>query len=490
MKHRAIAVVLWIVVLATHLLEAQRFSLSNLLVTSALDPVVWVSTATVFHHHNLSMEIADRPICRFDGVFVDATSIYLVARDHSQAALDLLCCAAANDDADKLKCAAASSVHAALCFCSWNWKYSFHVATPAQLRWLQDATMAPAKGVRTDAYWPGVSWLMHHWSVFKHPDHFSMKLFEVRGLLDNSQRSRGVEFPFLANVSVARLVSLDYPVFPYNDYEQLVMDIVTQTLGPLPHVQLNHNGSAIFAHTRPFLTQADRLWSFCLHLRRGAISNSDPRTAALRSMCASPTMPVLEAPRFPFAYAETGYLSAVYKHNVPAPLEMTMESFRDALAGVLRNTSTATGEQRQPTIVVLYRMDDALRPPLDLDTVARELQRQFCAAEIAVTSLAPGSAPEQQARLFRSFDVLVAAQAAPLRNLIYARNGSAVIQLPTARRSEHEHALRDLPAKVELHYQLLAGEAAIDVGAFRRAVGAAKAHLLASGQFPALAACD
>lgn len=120
-------------------------------------------------------------------------------------------------------------------------------------------------------------------------------------------------------------------------------------------------------------------------------------------------MLIREVPRFPFAYAETGYMSAVYKHNVPSPLAMTMESFRDALAAVLHNTSTATGEQRQPTIVVLHRTDDALRPPLDLDTVARELQRQFCVAEIVVTSLAAGSAPEQNARLFRSFDVLVAA---------------------------------------------------------------------------------
>lgn len=181
------------------------------------------------------MEIADRSICRFDGVFVDATSIYLVARDHSQAALDLLCCATANDDSDKLKCVA-SSVHAVLCFCTWNWKYSFHVATPAQLQWLQDAINAAANGIQTDAFWPGVSWLMHHWSVFKHPDHFSMKLFEARGVLDNYQRSHGAEYPFLANVSVERLVSLDYPVFPNNDYEQLVMSIVTQSLGPLPHV--------------------------------------------------------------------------------------------------------------------------------------------------------------------------------------------------------------------------------------------------------------
>lgn len=476
-----LAAVSWVLVLAMHMLQAQRFSAPDVLVTSALDPTVWVSSATVFHHRNLSMEIADRPICRFDSVFVDATSIYLVARDHSQATLDLLCCAAANDDADKLKCPATSSVHAALCFCTWNWKYSVHVATPAQLQWLQDARA-------TDAYWPGVSWLMHHWSVYKHPDHFSMKLFEVRGILDNCRRSRGAEFPFLGNVSVSRLVSLDYPVFPYSDYEQLVVDIVAQSLGPLPHVQLNHNGSTIFAHPRPFLTQADRLWSFCLHLRRGAVSDSDPRAAALRSTCAAPTMPVLEAPRFPFAYAETGYLSAVYKHNVPAPLAMTMQSFRDALAAVLHNAA-ATAAQRQPTIVVLHRTDDALRPPLDLDAVARELQRQFCAAEIVVTSLGTASAAEQQAKLFRSFDVLVAAHAAPLRNLIYARNGSAVIQLPAAGRSEHEHALRDLAAKVGLHYQLLVGQAAVDVGTFRKAIETAKSHLLAGGQFAALASC-
>ena len=76
----------------------------------------------------------------------------------------------------------------------------------------------------------GKSWVMHHWSVWKHPDHFTMKLLEFLALMTN-KNVVGSDFCYgHLPESIDHLVSMDYFTENLTDYESTIMNIVVAVL--------------------------------------------------------------------------------------------------------------------------------------------------------------------------------------------------------------------------------------------------------------------
>jgi hypothetical protein len=463
--------IVFLSVLPIYLLDA--------LAISALDSNVWNSKATIYiaDHHAEHMPWELPFSCQFENVFIDATSVYFIANDLAVAAIDLYSCCVLNDrEWSNYRCPVSSSVHFSLCYCFNDRKYGPAIATEAQLELLKkNGTTTAVNLGKADNYLKGVTWAMNHWSYWKHPDHFTMKVLEFRSLMDNRGLTDECCYSSLP-AKVDHLVSMDYPAYPLTDYESFIMEIIRKSAfsqdfdyfslakGPLEETSL-HDRFAV-------LNKRQKLYSYCDSLdqvknrtsKRPSTphpknnSNHSVNTTAfdfLTTECADQNINISIAQRLPFYYSEQLVLSPKYKNNIPEPSNVTMHTFHQAIGKVLSEKHNHRNHTK-PVVVILHDVASKRRIS-NLDEVSRFIQSILHVSTVEMWYLDGKMPATEQARKFHSFDVLISPHSSLLTNVVFARNGSFVLEvLPESYfRRYWENSFMNLGKGVGVNYYLL-----------------------------------
>jgi Glycosyltransferase 61 len=392
---------------------------------SVLDPGTWSSAAWVtFPRGNMTIDEkrSERPLfCEFSNVYVTASHVYFVAydSDYQTAADDIArCCGLGTNLYNTKVCE--GSVHHDLCFCFHNAKY---VA----------GTWANDNDEIIHLSLTGSTWLMHHFSVAHHPDHFSMKILELHGLIA-AQQSRTHLHAELLPPRFDSLLSMDYPgpVSAFTDYESFVYKLLRlQTKPTHGYHFLNLEGRSLYNR----LYQADQTLKLELYA-------AQPSSVPLR-----------------VAHVERAYTSPRYKNNLPEPVDLSIsalqESFRRILGG---RDSTRCLQKHRPrtniTIAVLYRDEGSgLRQFVNINEMMLSIRRVVKESEIKVWFISSTTPALDQALLFCSFHILISPHSSQLSNLVFTPAGLSVIEIQNEQLVEN--TFEQLGRRSGLHYQLL-----------------------------------
>lgn len=394
---------------------------------SALDPNVWSSAAWVtFPRENMTIDekMHERPLlCEFENVYITAAHVYFVPRPNAfqKAANDISRCCGLGSSASDCN----ASVHRDLCFCFYNAKY-------VAFAW------AGHSNETVHLHLPGHTWVMHHWSVARHPDHFSMKILELHGLVAASATRRRQH----ANVMPSEfdnLLSMDYPgpfsEFTSTSYETFLYDILQRQTKPKQgYYFLNLEGAPLY----------DRLF-------QPGISE------ALRSELH--TVQPSHIPHLRVAHVERAYLSPRYKNNLPEPVNISISAlqhtFRSKVVGVGHRSCVDKLEPRRSiAIALLYRDEGSgLRRFVNANDMLLSIRRVVKEPEIKVWFISSTTPALDQAVMFCSFHILISPHSSQLSNLVFTPFGLSVIEIQNEELVENTFA--HLGRKMHLHYQLL-----------------------------------
>ena len=452
---------------------------------SGLDPEVWKSKATIYYENTVVREklraakkhvemLRIRPFsCHFENVFVDSTSIYFIANNYATAVIDLFdCCILHDREYTNYECKD-TSVHPDLCYCFYNREYFPSIATFDQLNLLENLH----SGNRAQ-YLKGTTWLMHHWSFIKHPDHFAMKLLEFRAYISNRGLTDQCCYQHIP-AYFDRIVSMDYPVYPLTDYESLILKIVkksTQKEYDYFSIGQGLNLQRLF-DVNESVVKNYQLHSYCdrvhfMDLKRlrtkrfyeipfSASSNNirynikrknKNHTAIdhILNICNETDQMAAVTP-LPYWFMEKMVMTARYKNNFPEPASLSFSTFQKAL----QFSPERFSKQRKLNVVIIQRIEGTmgLRKILNLDDVTRTTQNILNVTTIDMWFISSKTPAIEQARYFHSFDVLISPHSSQLTNLIFAKNGSYVIEIQPD--VELERTFLDLGRLAGVNYYVL-----------------------------------
>jgi hypothetical protein len=475
----AFYLIAFLTVLPIYLLDA--------LAIPALDSNVWNSKATIYFqdHHAVAFAWFLPFSCQFENVFIDSTSIYFIASDFASAVIDLYnCCLLHDRQWSNYECPAlSSSVHFSLCYCFHDRKYVPTIATEAQLELLHNMTHnVTTTGTlgKGDHFLKGVTWLMHHWSYNKHPDHFTMKLLEFRGLMANRGLTEQCCYSSLP-AKVDHLVSMDYPVYPFSDYEYFIMEVIKQSafrqdfdFFSLAETSVDEKSlydSSVLRKRQQLYSYCDRLEQVKSHEKSNLLStgntllhsshpkkksNNDVNTTAfdyLTAECADQNINISIAERLPFYYSEQLVLSPQYKNNIPEPLNLTMQSFHHSVGKVL-SAKHDRRNHNKTVVAILHRIDGMdFRRIINLEEVSRLAQSILKVSTVEMWHIDGKTRTTELARRFRSVNVLISPHFPRLTNFGFARSGTFVIEVQP--KSSGVKTFMNLQKRAGLNYYLL-----------------------------------
>ena len=397
---------------------------------------VWASNASVIYPRNFTRNdmMAERPfLCSFQNVFVDSGRIYFVAKEFDRGSKDLFrCCVDVDSDEDYhngRRCEN-SSVQLDLCYCFHSYKYVPSVISLAQWHEMY---------YRSIKKLDGKSWVMHHWSVWKHPDHFTMKLLEFLALMTN-KNVVGSDFCYdHLPESIDHLVSMDYFTENLTDYESTIMNIVMAGLNRSYDItSLNHNPhvleKTLFDHGR---LKTVHKW----------MTYVDNKSLNL-------SLPSVSTEPLPLVYTKMAFMSPRYKNNIPIPAHISQLNLQKSMfkAGISTDENNRSSKR---VIVVLQRNEGSgLRRFVNMDDVLRTVNNVFESIEIRVWYINAATPARTQLSMFRDFDLMIAPHSSQLTNLVFSKTNCSVIEIQQETQPE-ERSFINLGHKVGLHYQLI-----------------------------------
>jgi hypothetical protein len=442
-------------------------------------------------------------ICEFKEIYVDSLRIYFIPQpsQRREAIEDLFTCCLNTKTSQFLlprpdDCGGSVSFH--VCRCFHNLKYVPSVASPQIVSAVQRNLT-------------NTSWLMHHWSFIHHPDHFSMRLLELHGLLYNLRHGTlpwSSSFPKEIN----HLVSMDYPGSHLTDYERLILALLETTAQrKIPYhflhsqEEASRDGFSKRFHKKPYLPSLEIVAPLCA-AGQGQWHNSHTKhkhNSASTLPSKVPTLPtqvslahicqVFERKNrqgqswIPFpsvSYLEHAFLSPVYKNNIPLPFASSAKGLRLSLRSLIRHNfskTTTTAQQdslrcltlppsssplhsssslhppllpQYPQVGILLRAEGkGLRRFLNLHQMIlsiRKITGQEFVPLLFISSKTPGLL---QAARFCQFHLLVTPHTSQLTNLVFAPPNISVIEIQNE--GYQEETFLQLGRKMDLHYQLL-----------------------------------
>lgn len=390
-----------------------------------LDSSVWSSEAWVtFPRNNMTVgeKMRERPfLCEFNNVYITAAHVYFVPRKSAiqKASVDISqCCGLGSSLAKSCR----ASVHHDLCFCFHNAKY---VAST----WADNGNETGHLSLR------GSTWLMHHWSVKRHPDHFSMKILELHGLMA-ARNARLKPHADLLPSEFDNFLSMDYhgPWSDSTSYDPFIYSILQRLTRPKRgYYFLNLEGRSLFG--RLFNAKGENLTA--------EIYTAQPSSIPLR-----------------VAHVQHAYMSPRYKNNLPEPVDFSASALQDSFRKVLgarRHVCVEKGRREPPTtitVAILCRDEGAgLRQFVNVNEMLLSIRRAVQDSEIKIWFISSTTPAVEQAVLFCSFHILISPHSSQLTNLVFTPSGLSVIEIQNE--ALREFTFEQLGRKMSLHYQLL-----------------------------------
>jgi hypothetical protein len=381
-------------------------------------------------------------------VFFDITTVYFIARDETKAKAitDLFACCIINQNGSQ--CPVGSSVSPDLCQCFRMKRFAPALANSEKLNFLETTLKSKAHS----HYLPGNSWLINHNHFRKHPEHFTSKLLEFHAYLANRNFVKSCCYSDLPQ-DFDRIISMDYQVYPFSDYEATVLGILWKSLGKrYEYISLTQEVSeeSIRGLFTPTLSLRTRqiLISYCLHSRDWNqpkfVQTSLNQTIAkkLLNQCRSPQHELSETVKIPFWYAENLHTSPSYLNTFPTPSQISARTFSKAVDRYLAEKGIEVplkrAVQKEPIVAILQRPDGAgVRKFVNLDDLCRLVRTELKTRKVEQWFIDGNMTALEQIAYFRSFDVLISAHSPQLTNLIFARNTSHVIEFQPENAQEY-----------------------------------------------------
>lgn len=465
-----------------------------------LSPVHWISMATIgkFKKSRANTSNDWFPVCKFTNIYADLARIYFIPRTND-AILDLYqCCHNTTISASPEQCQ--QSVNHLFCSC-------FHRRKFMPVPWTPEISEIALPNLHFDFTNKQNAWLMNHWHLRKHLDHYNMKMFELLGYLGGSQASSDEFLPKDGKIDIA--VSMDYYIGNLTDYEQMVLQIARSGLNKsFEYVTLNNNDNSHMNYFRfASLTKMTTLSPFCLALHHQKAptpkglqttsltyptypsNHSNPTT--LHSKCETllhrhqqghSQQGGTQHPqhqRFGYQtsklakFPNTVYLSPIYKNNIPPLYDISQQVIQSSFRSYLQKMKTEnridpailtefpcpppsiiTGSKKQHLrIAIIQRNEgDVTRIFVNFDQVLRTIQATLDEANIHVWYIDSKTPAIQQALMFCSAHVIISPHSSQLSNLVFTPVKTTVVEI----RSEgfQENTFQTLCRRLHLTYVL------------------------------------
>ena len=427
----------------------QKANASSILIRerSVLSSDVWISTAIVSYDpswgDDVHIYIMKRPLCKFTNIFIDIGRIYFVAKDPKQGSIDLYdCCLSAPDGRPDLK-KCTKSVHFSFCFCFHLYKYSPAVATKNQIDFF---AKDPSINI------PGNVWVMHHWSLWKHPDHLAMKVLELLALYDNRNHPEALKTCCYSSMpdKIDALFSMDYLFTNLTDYELFHMVLLSRSMGytvpihslctdPIFHWStLYGHGGALYASI-----QMEPFCDYIEYIKNDSDFYKNINCSIIRE---NPSYPKLK-----FVHIDFAFMSPVYKNNIPEPTALSVEALGKSL-----NTFISIPKSESFNVAIVQRNEgNGKRKFTNIDDAMRSINQILKVENINIWYIDSNTPAFEQVRYFRTFDLLISPHSSQLANLVFSRPGSHVIEIQTKNPVEEERTFYRLGLKMGIHYQFL-----------------------------------
>ena len=368
--------------------------------------------------------------------------IFFIAKDPKQASIDLYDCCLnlPYSDSPSLSKCAKTSVHFSLCTCFHSFKYTAAVASEFQIEYLKN---------KPNINIPGIVWIMHHWSVDKHPDHFGMKVMELLALNANRNHPEALKSCCYSSMpdKIDAIFSMDYYFKDFTDYESFLLDLLFRSMGYTVPLHSLVNGDdrpelreALYssAHLRASL----KMESFCPYI--DYINNEHPY---LKDVNCSDIIKNPSFPKLKFVHMDIAYINPLYKNNIPEPAHLSVETLDLTLKSIL-----TIAKSNYFVVAILQRNEgNGNRIFVNIDDLMRSINRILNVETVHIWYINSKTPALEQVRYFRSFDLLISPHSSQLANLVFSRPGSHVIEIQTV----EERTFHLLGLKMGLHYQYL-----------------------------------
>lgn len=342
---------------------------------------------------------------------------------------------------------------------------------------------------------------MHHWSFIHHPDHFSMRILELHGLIYNMRHGTLPWSSSFPRQEISQLVSMDYPGSQLTDYERMILALLeTAAQRKIPlhfiHSEKETSRDGFVKQLRPYLSSASIIAPLCAAAsdlgdgvaQRDSLLNHSTLSLTSANIPALPTeLPlslICQASQrqrngwLPFpsvSYLEHAFLSPVYKNNIPPPHASSAEGLRLSVRSLIHHNgatvaqedsfhclhphthaSTSSGNSnlsplpRYPQVAILLRAEGrGLRRFVNLQEMVLSI-RKVTDQELILSSKTSGI---MQAARFCQFHLLVTPHTSQLSNLVFAPPNISVIEIQN--QGYVDHTFLNLGRKMDQHYQLL-----------------------------------
>jgi hypothetical protein len=444
------------------LVIAQFFiKFGNGLAIQALSPFHWYSNATIYYRSSGRNNRTTSFLCKFENVYADTARIYFLPKSQ-EAIHDLLSCCFPQEIQHDAINHCDKSVDIAVCDC-FRSKQKFVPAV-----WISEVKKLITSAEVID-YGNRTAWLMNHWCLRKHIDHFNMKMLEMLGYLGGKaflkaqNTSLGIYEYLPDHIEVA--VSMDYEVHPLSLYEQMILGIVKNGLGSnfMLHTLNNNNWIKEESFHLGKVTPRAYLSTFCVSLK-SALGNQTLHH--LRAACATlqqhhksitTSEERLTNDNFGFVasklayFPQSVYLSPDYKNNIPEPSVMTREVIHRAFVEYTKDVEMPSLHRDYPCppptlkkdsndiprVVIIQRSEGmGMRQFINLDDMLRTVQRVLNVDAVQMFYINSRTPPLMQAMMFCSAHVIISPHSSQLSNLVFSRPGIFVIEVRPAGYSE------------------------------------------------------
>ena len=426
-------------------------------IKKVLDKNVWESSV-VTHTHSCSRDGYLPYICEFSNVFVDLARVYLIPKAEAAvtAAVDLYeCCKdvfQVNEKPDDYVCN--GSVHRNVCFCFDGRVQIPSVWSPIQM----SKVMAPIE------YLKGSTWLMNHFVLSHHPDHFNMKLLELHNLIAISKQ-------YLYNSTDCyrhfpqkfdRMVSMDYPSNEKDrtDYEKLIMKIVRQKID-IPLTSLN-----VLADWKSYWGKKERnrtvFEPLCTVLEPTKSGIRDDKFSHLCKI----SYQSRGKGRSKAVHLEYAVSSPYYKNNIPYPFNYSMAALESSIDKVMKAEKAAGAKlshciRSKPlnvsntvvNVAVIQRVEGkGQRRFVNLDSVLRAAQSTFKLSKVSVLYIDSSTPALMQVGHFCDLHLIVSPHSSHLSNVIFCPPNIAIIEL-LPQTQKLDTTFKNLAENVGIYYQ-------------------------------------